>query len=282
MKAPPFAYARAESLDDALALLAETGEEAKPLAGGQSLLPLLAYRLLRPTHLVDLGGIDGLEHVEEDDDGGLTLGPLVRHATLERRRLGLLGEAAAHVGHLPIRTRGTLGGSLAHADPAAELPVAALALEARLVLRSLDERRTVPAEEFFLGPFTTALATGELIESVHVPAPPPGAAVAFEELAVRAGDFALAACAVVVADGHARIALGGVGPAPLRAREAERALAGAPLDDDAIDAAAAAAADECDPADDPRASAQYRRELVAVLLRRALRRARAVGGERGW
>jgi carbon-monoxide dehydrogenase medium subunit/6-hydroxypseudooxynicotine dehydrogenase subunit alpha len=278
VKPAPFAYARAASLEDALALLAEGGEDAKPLAGGQSLLPLLAYRLLRPTHLVDLGGIAGLDRVERRDGGVLVLGPLVTHAALERAGLGLLSEAAALVGHLPIRARGTLGGSLAHADPAAELPVAALALDATVVLASGDRARALPVGEFLLGPFTTALAPGELVTEVRVPAPPAGAAAAFEELALRAGDFALASAAAVVAGGHVRIALGGVAPAPLRAREAERIVAEGGLGEEAVAAAADAAARACDPVDDPRASAAYRRELVGVLVARALRRCRAGEG----
>jgi carbon-monoxide dehydrogenase medium subunit/6-hydroxypseudooxynicotine dehydrogenase subunit alpha len=273
VKPPPFAYARAESVEEALALLGEAGEDAKPLAGGQSLMPLLAYRLLRPSHLVDLGGIEGLDRVERRD-GGLEAGALVRHATLERAGLGLLSEAAGHVGHLPIRTRGTLGGSLAHADPAAELPVAALALDAEVIARSASGERSLAIEDFLLGPFTTALQPAELVLSVRVPRPPAGSRFAFEELALRAGDFALASCAVVVADGHARVALGGVGPTALRAREAERTLAGGPLSGERIEHAAATAAGECDPVDDPRATARYRRELVAVLVRRALRRCR--------
>jgi carbon-monoxide dehydrogenase medium subunit/6-hydroxypseudooxynicotine dehydrogenase subunit alpha len=278
MKPPPFAYARASSLEEALDLLAEAGDDAKPLAGGQSLMPLLVYRLLRPTHLVDLGGIGGLDEIAQRA-GAVQLGALVRHVELERAGLGLLSEAAGLIGHLPIRTRGTLGGSLAHADPSAELPVAALASDAELVLRSRRGERVVDAEAFFVGPFTTAIEPGELLVAVRVPAAPPGARTAFEELAIRTGDFALASVAAVVGGTHVRIVLGGVAPAPLRARAAEAVVGDAGLGDDAIAAAAAAAARECDPPDDPRVGSVYRRELAAVLVARALRRCRENGAE---
>ena len=272
MKPPPFAYARPSSLEEALALLAEGGDEAKPIAGGQSLMPLLAYRLVRPSHLVDLNGVGSLDGIEQRD-GALVLGPLVRHAVLERAGLGLLSEAAALVGHLPIRVRGTIGGSLAHADPSAELAVAALALDAEIVARSTRGERTLPARDFFLGPFTTALAPDELVAGVRVRTTP-GERAAFEELAIRAGDFALASAAVVAHGGGVRIALGGVGATPVRAHAAEDAVAGGELSDEAIATAAGEAARECDPGSDQHASAAYRRELVAVLVERALRRVR--------
>jgi carbon-monoxide dehydrogenase medium subunit/6-hydroxypseudooxynicotine dehydrogenase subunit alpha len=280
VKAPPFAYARAESLEEALALLAEVGDDAKLLAGGQSLVPLLAYRVVRPSHLVDIGGVGGLDGIVAGEDL-LELGALVRHARLERAELPgawrLLAEAAGHIGHFPIRTRGTLGGSLAHADPSAELPVAVLALDGRIVAESARGERELEASEFFAGPFTTALAPDEAVAAVRIPAPPGRSAGAFAEFAVRAGDFALAAAAAAVAVDDAgrvawaRIALGAVDATPVRAPDAERALMGAELGDDAIGAAAAAAGAGCDPFVD----AAYRRELVAVLVRDALVRVRA-------
>jgi CO/xanthine dehydrogenase FAD-binding subunit len=283
VKAPPFAYARAESLDDALALLADGGEDAKLLAGGQSLVPLLAYRLARPSHLVDIDGVAGLDGIAAAGDT-LELGALVRHARLERAELagawGLLAEAAGHVGHLPIRTRGTLGGSLAHADPSAELPVAVLALDGRIVATSTRGEREIEATAFFAGPFTTSLAPDEALRAVRMPAPPGRSAGAFAEFAIRAGDFALAAAAVAVAVDDAgrvawgRVALGGVDATPVRAPDAERELAGAALTDETIRAAATAAAAGCNPFDDHVADAAYRRELVAVLVRDALVRVR--------
>ncbi len=284
MRAPPFAYARAESFEEALALLAEAGEDAKLLAGGQSLVPLLAYRLARPSHLVDVDRISGLDDIVADG-ATLELGPLVRHAQLERTELGgacrLLTEAAAQIGHLPIRTRGTLGGSLAHADPSAELPVAVLALDGRIVVSSARGEHEVEAERFFTGPFTTALSSDEAITAVRIAVPHGRSAGAFAEFAVRAGDFALAAATAAAAlddagrVSWARIALGGVDATPVRAREAEAELVGSELEDDAIHAAAAAAAAGCDPLDDRLADAAYRRELVALLVRDTLLQARA-------
>lgn len=284
MKSPPFAYARAGTAEEAVELLSQAGEDAKLLAGGQSLVPLLAYRLLRPSHLVDVDGASGLDGVSEDGSE-LTVGALVRHAQLERTQLrgahALLRLAARHIGHLPIRTRGTLGGSLAHADPAAELPVAATALEARIVARSTGGEREIPAEDFFLGPFTTALEPGEMVVALRVPPAPDGARAAFREFAVRSGDFALAsvAAAVVHSDdgvvGWARIALGAVEAVPLRLRKLEQDLTGTALEDDAIATAAEAAAASCDPIVDRNVDAATRRDLVAALVRRALRDVRA-------
>jgi carbon-monoxide dehydrogenase medium subunit/6-hydroxypseudooxynicotine dehydrogenase subunit alpha len=279
--APPFAYARATSAEDALGLLAEAGDDAKVLAGGQSLLPLLAYRLIRPSHLVDIGGIGALSTARAGD-GELIVDGLVRHAELERMQLagphGLLREAAAAIGHLPIRTRGTVAGSLAHADPAAEIPLVAVALDASVALRSVTGERRVTAESFFLGPFTTALAPDELLTTLVVPPALAGAGAAFAEFAIRAGDFAIAAAAVVVCldddrVGHIRIVLGGVEATPLRARTAETLLRGEQPSTDAVAAAAAAAAAECDPASDQRGNAGFRRELVATLTRQCLDRA---------
>lgn len=278
MKAPPFAYARASSLDDALELLHEAGDDAKLLAGGQSLLPLLAYRVVRPSHLVDIDALDELTGIRPAA-GDVSLGALTRHAELERAGLEgaarLLALAASHVGHLPIRNRGTLGGSLAHADPAAELPVAALALDAGVVLRSRGGERRIPVAEFFVGPFTTAIAPGEMITEVVLPADVREGRAAFKELAVRSGDFALAAAGVTarVNDGRAarvRIALGGVDATPVRAMRAEAVLEGRELSRDAIAEAAHVAASACDPVDDAVTSAAYRRRLVERLVRDAL------------
>jgi CO/xanthine dehydrogenase FAD-binding subunit len=266
VKLPPFVYARARSVEEALELLAEGGGEAKLLAGGQSLVPVLAYRLVRPTHVVDIDGIPALDAVVERDDG-LELGALVRHARLERLELRgahrLLALAARHIGHAPIRTRGTLGGSLAHADPAAELPVAALAAEARIVARSASGEREIPAESFVLGPFTTALEPGEMIVAVRVPGAAPRSYAGFRELALRSGDFALASAAVVVEleDGvvtRARVVVGAVEPVPTLLEDAAGALAGAPLDDETIAEAARVAGESAG------------NELVTPLVRDAL------------
>lgn len=274
MKPPAFAYARAGSVPEALAMLDEAGEEAKLLAGGQSLLPLLALRLARPSHLVDIGGIADLDRPSLDHTG-LTLPALVTHATLEHHPeltgpWAALGECAGQIGHYPIRVRGTFGGSCGHGDPAAELPVVAVALDARFVLRSSERERTVPSAEFFVSPFVTALEPTEMLVAGHFPARAGNALSAFTEFAPRAGDFATASVAVALTlddDGRARdvrIALGGVGPAPVRARTAERELTGRALGEGAITACARAATDSTD----GRAGA----DLVPVLLARTLRR----------
>jgi carbon-monoxide dehydrogenase medium subunit/6-hydroxypseudooxynicotine dehydrogenase subunit alpha len=285
MKAPPFAYARAASPEEALALLREAGDEAKLLAGGQSLVPLLAYRLLRPSHLIDVDGLDQLAGFDRDTER-LRIGALTRHEALARADLDggerLLAEAAAHIGHLPIRTRGTLGGSVAHADPAAELPVALLALDAVVVARSVQAERRIAAADLFLGPFTTALAADEAVVAVEVPATVRAARAAFTELAVRAGDFALASAGVVarVGDGRlrdVRIALGGVDATPVRATRAEALLEAEEPADEAIREAGQVAATDCDPAEDASTSVEYRRTLVTRLVRDALTRIRDEG-----
>ena len=285
MKPAPFAYAAADSLDEVLALLGEAGEDAKLLAGGQSLLPLLAFRLARPSHIIDIGAVPGLDSLDERD-GRLHVGALVRHATLERADLPgpwrALREAASLIGHLPIRVRGTFGGSLAHADPAGELAVVATALDAQIVLKSVRGERAIPASEFFLGPLISAAETDEVLMEARFPVPSNGFRSVFEEFSPRAGDFAYASVAAGCAlakDGSAhdvRIALGSVGPTPVRASDAEQALSGSALEDAVIVECARLAASACDPAaGDWHADGEYRRALVVSLVERALRRLRA-------
>jgi carbon-monoxide dehydrogenase medium subunit/6-hydroxypseudooxynicotine dehydrogenase subunit alpha len=268
---PPFAYARARTVEEALELLAEAGGEAKLLAGGQSLVPVLAYRLFRPARIVDVDSVAGLDGVSD-----VELGALVRHARLERATLPgatrLLALAARHIGHVPIRMRGTLGGSLAHADPAAELPVAALALGARVVARSARGEREIEMDDFLRGPFTTALEPDEMIVALRLAPAPPRSYAAFREFALRSGDFALASAGVVVelAEGgvvrRARVVVGAVEPVP----RALDVLSGERLHGDAIADAAHAVATSCDAADDRNVDAATRRDLVAVLVRDAL------------
>jgi len=279
MKLPPFAYARAKTVDEALELLREAGGEAKLLAGGQSLVPVLAYRLMRPSHIVDIDSVTGLDGIAEQN-GELELGALVRHARLEQARLrgahGLLALAAGHIGHVPIRTRGTLGGSLAHADPAAELPVAALALEARVVLRSAAGEREVATDRFLLGPFTTAISPDEMIVALRIPAAAPRSYAGFREFSLRSGDFALVSAGVAVVceeDGavsRARIVVGGVESCPRLMSDAGDAVVGKKLQADTIAAAARAAAASCEPVADRNVDAATRRDLVAALVREAL------------
>ena len=277
MKPAPFRYARPATAAEAVALLASSPGEAKLLAGGQSLVPLLNMRLVRPAVLVDLNGARELERIEPAPRGGLVLGALVRHADLAtapavRERAPLLAEAARHVGHTAIRNRGTLGGSLAHADPAAELPAALLALDATLGLLGPRGMRRVAVADFFRGLLATALAEDELLAEVAVPAAPRG--WGFGEIARRPGDFALAGVAAALdADGHARVVGFGVADRPVRLRAAEALAAAAPRDETMPARAGAAAASDCAPAGDVHASAEYRRHLATVLTEDALRAA---------
>jgi CO/xanthine dehydrogenase FAD-binding subunit len=264
MKPPPFDYVAPATI---AAVLGALDEDAKALAGGQSLVPLLNFRLARPRTLVDLNGVDELAYVRKSE-GTLRVGALTRQATLQRsavvqRGWPLLTRAVAHVAHPAIRNRGTIGGSVAHADPAAELPVALTALDARFHVRSTRRgTRTIAAADFFVAPLMTALEADELLVEIEVPPLPGGATAGFAEHARTHGDFAMAGAAVVRAGNeHAAIALLGTGPTPLRVPDAERALcngasaaeagaiAGAGLDDD------------------------YRRALTTELVRRAIEEA---------
>jgi aerobic carbon-monoxide dehydrogenase medium subunit len=282
VKPPAFAYHRPGTVEEALALLAEHGD-AKPLAGGQSLVPAMNFRLAQPTVLVDLNRLDALAGITPSD-GGVRLGAMARQRAVEQSPLvaahaPLLAETMPFVAHPQIRNRGTVGGSLAHADPAAELPAVMVALEARFVLRSAAGERTLEAERFFTGLFATALEPGELVTAVDLPAAPARSGSAFEEVARRHGDYALVGVAAQVAlDGggrcaHARIALLSVGDGPTLAPRAAATLAGQLPTPEAIRAAADAAQADLDPPSDIHASAAYRRRLAGVLTRRALTRA---------
>ena len=294
MKPPPFDYAQAESVDEAVSLLARNEGGAKLLAGGQSLVPMLNFRLVEPSLLVDVNHLPGLSGIDEGD-GQVTLGALVRHRQIEvsetvRDRFPVLRAAVRHVAHLAIRNRGTLGGSLAHADPAAELPMTALLLDARFEISGPGGPRRLPARDFFHSALTTALGDAEMLTRVELPFLLPGTGWGFEEVARRAGDFALAAAAATLtpgADGNvaeARLAVMGAHDTPLRIAAAEALLAGGPPDGEAVRAAARAARDAVEPYDDLHASADLRRHLVEVLSRRALesaaRRARNEAAQR--
>lgn len=269
-----FEYVRAGSADEALAALAEHGDDAKLLAGGHSLLPLMKLRLATPAVLVDIGGLDDLAYVREVD-GVLAVGALTRHVTLEtdptvRRRLPVLAEVAAVVGDPQVRNRGTLGGSLAHGDPASDLPAAALVLDATLVVDGPRGRREVRACDFFTGFLETAVAPDELLVEVRFPlrdhAPATGS---YHKLTRRSQDWAIVAAAAARVPGspdEARVALVNMGPVPLRATAVEAALAaGASATE-----AAELAADDAEPPADIHASVDYRRHLARVLVSRAL------------
>jgi carbon-monoxide dehydrogenase medium subunit len=280
VKPAAFRYHAARTVDEALALLARTDGDAKLLAGGQSLVPMMNFRLVRPAHLIDLNGIRELAGVSARN-GDLVVGAMTRQADAERdplvrERSPLLAEALPLVGHAAIRNRGTIGGSLAHADPAAELPVVAVALDARLKVRGPAGVRDLAADEFFVSLLTTALAPEEILAEVVLGPWRPGWGWAFQEFARRHGDFAIVSVAVVVALESGRLAqplrivLGGVGDRPVRAREAERLLSGEPPTAELFEAAARAAVAALDPPADVHGSSEYRRDVARVYTRRAL------------
>ena len=279
MKPAAFDYIAADSIAMAVAALAQAGDDGKIIAGGQSLVPMLNFRMLRPSVLVDINRIAGLDVIAETC-AAIRVGALTRHYQLETsplfaRHLPVLSSAMTHVAHLAIRNRGTIGGSLAHADPAAELPMMALLLDAELRIASSAGDRSVAAREFFLGALTVDLAASEIITEIVLPKLPPRTGWGFEEVARRHGDFALAAVAatLTVSDGaikQSRIALTGVGSKALRAHKAEGLLTGHALDQElthrVIDAVRAA----IEPETDLHASSDYRRHLAGVLTGRAL------------
>jgi aerobic carbon-monoxide dehydrogenase medium subunit len=280
VKPVAFDYLAPRELAEALALLATCGSDARVLAGGQSLVPLMNFRLARPSFLVDINRIAALSGIEHTD-GQVKIGATTRQRDaavhpVVKKQLPFLVEAIGYIGHIAIQNRGTIGGSLAHADPAAELPVVALALDAMLHLQRAGCQRTVAADRFFQGYLSTVLEADELLTATSFCVPPVGTGWCFTEVARRHGDFALVAVATLLSIdragriGSARIALGGVGPAPIRARTAEQVLVGESPTDEAFRAAAATVAQALEPDDDIHASADYRRHLATVLVRRAL------------
>jgi CO/xanthine dehydrogenase FAD-binding subunit len=282
MKPPPFDYHAPQSAAEALELLGRYGAEARLLAGGQSLVPLLNFRLSAPAVIVDLNRAADLAYIKEEN-GQLRMGAMTRQRAIEfsplmKGRLPLLAEATRWVGHLPTRTRGTIGGSLAHSDPAAEYPAVVTALDAELVIRGSAGERVVRAAEFFVGFMTTALQPGEMLVEVRMAAQAPDSGWAFEEFSRRHGDFAIVGIAAMVAVGGDRcrsacLAACGASPTAMRLRAAEEILEYGGVDDRYIDDAAGRAAELVDPGADLHASAEYRRHLTRVLTRRALKRA---------
>ena len=282
MKPARFDYHAPGSLEEAVDLLARYGGDAKVLAGGQSLMPMLNFRLARPAALVDVNRIAALAYVREDD-GTLALGAMTRQRTIEfspviARRLPLLVEATRWVGHLPIRSRGTIGGSLAHADPSAEYPAVLTALDGEVIAQGPRGRRRLKPSELFETYLTTTLAPEEILVEVRLPATPPGAGHAFEEFARRHGDFAIVGiAALIVRDGprcvSARLATAGAGPVPVRLRAAEDILEREGLGEAAIEAAVARVVALVELDSDVHALADYRWHLTRVLTARAVRRA---------
>ena len=279
MKPAAFDYVIADSIDMAVASLADGGGDAKIIAGGQSLVPMLNFRLLRPSVLIDINRIGDLAFIEEAGKK-IRVGALTRHYQLETspviaRHLPVLASAMTHVAHLAIRNRGTIGGSLSHADPAAELPMMALLLDAELHIASASGKRTIAARDFFVGALTVDLARDDIVTEIVLPKLPPKTGWGFEEVARRTGDFALAAAAATLTlsagvISQARIALTGVGATPVRAAEAEALLVGQALEPGLIDRIIDAVRAAIEPDTDLHASSDYRRHLGGVLAGRAV------------
>lgn len=287
MKPPSFAYHAPGTLADAIDLLARHEGAARLLAGGQSLVPMLNFRLAQPAALIDLrriGELAGITlHKNTVHIGAMTRQRQAEHSPIVVQHLPLMAEALRWVGHAPTRSRGTIGGSIAHADPSAELPMVLRALDGEAVATGPNGTRVIPAESLFASMFTTALAPDEILTELRLPCMRPGCGFAIEEFARRPGDFAIVAVAVVLeplAAGAfgARIAVAGATDRVFRAQQAEHLLGAAPLLPDTIAAASASAAAHGTPMADPRISADYRRHLIEVLTRRALERAAAMPG----
>ena len=291
MKLPPVDYEAPATVAEAVELLAEHEDEASVLAGGQSLIPLLALRLARPAVLIDINGLRELSGLTASD-GWLAVGAMTREYVAEESQtvadsVPLLAAALPLIGHEAIRSRGTIGGSLAHGDPAAELPAVARALDAEFVVRGQSGERVIPAAEWFEGYLTTARSADELLLEVRFPAAQPGTGVSFQEVARRHGDFAIVglAASLTLSDGvisDARLAFAGISDVPVRATGAEDLLTGERPSDELFDAAARAATAGLDPPADLHGSPEYRRKVAATLVRRCLRAAaNAAGSTRG-
>ncbi len=275
-----FGYLPARSVEDALNLLQQHGEDAKLLAGGHSLIPAMKLRLAAPRYLIDLNPIAELRGIRRDGDH-LTIGALTIHADvassdLVRRHLPGLAEAASFIGDLQVRNRGTIGGSVAHADPAADFPIILTALDASFSLVSFAGKRTVGVEQFFLDFYTTALASDEILTEIRVPLPPPRTGTAYAKLGHPASGYVIVSAGVLLKGGSAgecasaRVAIGGLAAVPLRAAATEQALQGQQLTVEVIRAASVKASEGSDPTDDTYASADYKRQIATVYARRAI------------
>ncbi len=283
-----FDFYAPRSIDEAVALLTEHGDDAKVLAGGQSLIPAMRFRLAAPAVLVDINGIGGLDTLAEQN-GHLLIGALTREADLEeqgfiRERYPLLADAAHVIADPLVRNRATVGGNLAHADPANDHPAVMLAYGATVIAQGPRGQRSIPIDDFFTGMFSTSLEPDELLTAIQIPRPGPGSGGAYIKVERKVGDYAVSAVAVqLTMDGptckSVRIALTNVSPAPMRVPEAEQLLVGQQLSEEALEAAGQAAAAACDPSADLRGSIEYKRDLTRVLVKRAVRKAaeRATG-----
>ena len=288
MVSSSFQYFAPTSVAEAAQLLEQHGDDAKLLAGGHSLIPLMKLRLSEPGVVIDLGRIGDMAYIREED-GGLAIGAMTTYAQLESSdlvaaRAPVLAEAASQVADPQVRNMGTIGGSLSHADPAGDLPAVAIALGARLITSSTGEHRSIGADDFFVDLLTTALAPNEILNEIAIPAPPSGSGSAYAKFANKASHYAIVGVAAVVgldANGvcnHASIGVTGAGPVATRASEAEAALRGSRLDDAAVSAAAGAAGSGIDFLDDIHASAEYRAHLTSVFAARAIRQAASRAG----
>lgn len=283
MIAANFEYHRPSSLNEALSLLSAHPDDAKILAGGHSLVPVMKFRLAQPKHLIDISRIKDLRHIREDA-GAIVIGAMATHHDIEasdllKKKLPMLPEAAAVIGDVQVRNKGTFGGALAHADPAADWPASVLALEAELVAQGPGGRRTVKANDFFVGMMTSALQPNEILTEIRIPVPSGRTGMAYEKFAQKASGFAIAGvAAVITTDGkgnclRARIGVTGISAKAYRAEGVERALEGKKLDDRAIEQAAGHAADGQDPMGDIHASAEFRVHLAKVNAQRAIAKA---------
>ena len=280
----PFEYHRPASLPEALAMLSQYGDDARVLAGGHSLLPMMKLRFASPGHLVDLGKLDELRGIREEA-GEIRIGAMTTEhdlidSALLQQKCPLIVEGARQISDPQVRYLGTIGGDIAHGDPGNDHPALMLALDASFVVAGTGAERTIPADAFFLGTYETALAPGEILREIRIPVPPPGTGYSYTKLKRKTGDFATAATAVVLrlsggAVSHVRIALTNVAPTSFRATEAEQALQGKTLDAAAIDDAAARAMARCAPSDDLRGDAAYKTAMAGEMTRRALLAAQA-------
>ncbi|RMH54953.1 MAG: xanthine dehydrogenase family protein subunit M [Bacteroidetes bacterium] len=279
----PFEYSAPTSLSEALTLLRELGDEAKILAGGHSLIPMMKLRFATPTHLVDLNRVPGLSYVTEEN-GVLRIGAMTREHELDEspivaEKFPIFRDAARLIADPQVRNFGTVGGNLAHGDAANDQPAVMIALNAEVVIASLDGERTVPIDDFFYGFYMTAVQEGEILTEIRVPIQPGRTGNAYHKSERKVGDYATAGVAVQVSlddDGvctYAGIGLTNVNPTPMRARRSEEALLGRRIDEDAIAAAARYAAEDCNPSDDLRGSTAYKRRLVRVLTQRMIHKA---------
>jgi carbon-monoxide dehydrogenase medium subunit/2-furoyl-CoA dehydrogenase FAD binding subunit len=283
MKPSSFEYLTPKTVKETIGLLEQYGDEIKVLAGGQSLVPMLNFRVARPKFLVDINGIRELEYIREER-GELVIGALTREWAVEksplvREKCPILPKAISYIGHLPIRTRGTIGGSLVHADPSAELPIMACALEAKMKIVGPAGERVLRAEEFFMTYLTSAMEAAEILVEVRIPVFAAQTGWSFMELSRRHGDFAIVAVASMLTMGEkgvcqkAKIALGGVAPTPIRARAAEDLLTGKAITEALMAEAGIKAAEATDPESDYHASAEYRKDMARVYTVRSLKEA---------